>query len=394
MRGKYYFIVDLVMILIIVLVLVVGLVKTVLGKKDINDYENRSAYKITDTSVTGLWTGESQDNIELAFADQIPLSTTMKKTYNFLTHSVIDRFYSLYEDSMLKNKYINLNGIYRIGGTDYLVWGVKDKASAIIPIDAKIANINSICDKYPQIQFYLYYIEKDTDINFETNEKLNMYEYIDERIVGENIVTDKFEINSFDDYKDNFYKTDHHWNYKGSYRAYKDLYKLMGIEDEERIPIRTFKMNKKFTGSKALTSGLLGLYSEEFEAYIFDIPEHETFVSNEKKEYGRQEECFVNPDIETSYAHFYGLDNAEVIFDFNRPDKDNVLFIGESYDNAILRLMASHFNKTYAVDLRHYENENGRKFSFKEYVENNEIDRVVLIGNIDYYIMSEFNLEE
>lgn len=393
-KKKFNLVIDLVMILIIVFVLVIGLVKTLLGTIEINDYENRSAYKITDISAAGLWTGESQDTIELAFADQIPLSIIMKKTYNFLTHAAIDKFYSSYEDNMLKNKYIDLNGIYRMSGTDYLVWKIKNKEDFIASIDSKIANINYICDKYPQIDFYLYYIEKDTDINFETNEKLNMYEYIDDRITEDNITTDKFEINSFDEYKDNFYKTDHHWNYKGSYRAYQNLCKLMGIEDEVKRPLKTFKMNTKFIGSKALTSGLSDLYSEEFEAYAFDIPEHETFVSGEKKEYGRQEECLSNPDIVTSYAHFYGLDNAEVIFDFNKPDRENVLFIGESYDNAILRLMASHFNKTYAIDLRHYENENGKKFSFKEYVENNGIDKVVLIGNIDYYIMSEFNLEE
>ena len=32
--------------------------------------------------------------------------------------------------------------------------------------------------KYKNIDFYLYYIEKDTDINFDTNEKMGTYEYI------------------------------------------------------------------------------------------------------------------------------------------------------------------------------------------------------------------------
>lgn len=71
-----------------------------------------------------------------------------------------------------------------------------------------------------------------------------------------------------------------------------------------------------------------------------------------------------------------------------------MLVIGESYDNAILKLLASHFNKTYSIDLRNYERTFGAKFQFSEYVKDSQIDKVLLIGNIDYFTMSEFMLED
>ena len=70
-----------------------------------------------------------------------------------------------------------------------------------------------------------------------------------------------------------------------------------------------------------------------------------------------------------------------------------ILIVGESYDNALLKLLASHFNKTYSIDLRNYERENNKKFNYLEYLNDNNIDKVLLIGNKDYFTMSEFNLE-
>ena len=67
--------------------------------------------------------------------------------------------------------------------------------------------------------------------------------------------------------------------------------------------------------------------------------------------------------------------------------------IGESYDNAINELLASHFNHTYNVDLRNYERENGKPFNLDAFVTEHSIDRILLIGNIDYYVMEEFNLK-
>ena len=69
---------------------------------------------------------------------------------------------------------------------------------------------------------------------------------------------------------------------------------------------------------------------------------------------------------------------------------DNILIIGESYDNAILKLLASQFNKTYSVDLRDFERDLGKPFSFDKYVRENEIDKVLFIGNYGFFVQDEF----
>ena len=82
-----------------------------------------------------------------------------------------------------------------------------------------------------------------------------------------------------------------------------------------------------------------------------------------------------------------------MIFSTGQTGRENLLVLGESYDNAVLKLLASHFNNTSSVDLRYYEAYMGKKFSFSDYVKEHGITQVLLIGNIDYFIMDEFLLE-
>lgn len=109
--------------------------------------------------------------------------------------------------------------------------------------------------------------------------------------------------------------------------------------------------------------------------------------------YGNQEGFFAGTGDEPSYGGFYGWDAGEVTFSTGRADRENLLILGESYDNAVVRLLSTHFNRTYAVDLRYYEAYMGEPFSFSDYVEAHGITQVLLIGNIDYYLMDEFRLE-
>ena len=66
--------------------------------------------------------------------------------------------------------------------------------------------------------------------------------------------------------------------------------------------------------------------------------------------------------------------------------------LGESYDNAILKLLSESFDKTYSVDLRYYEAKMGRSFNFSQYLQEHNISKVLLIGNIDYFVMDEFSI--
>ena len=361
-----------------------------MGRKEINYYENRSAYKIPSIKAVSILNKTYQDDMEKSFSDQIPLAISMKKGYRFLTNVVSYETSKILINNNCNNKYINLgNGITTFGCDNNLVYQESFISYSKDDYDKRITNINDVIEKTNK-PIYFYYIEKDTDINFETNKKTDVYNYLKKNINSNNIY--RFKIDSFNDFKKYFYKTDHHWNYLGSYKAYTELVDIL-TNDKPLEPTNNLCLDKKFSGSKSSYSGSARIYKEKFCFYTFNYPNYEIKINGQNKNYGNYLAYLDNKDEVVGYAGFYGGDDGEIIFNNNDLTKKNILVFGESYDNAILKLLSSHYNKTFSIDLRNYERENNQKFDYYSYIEKNNIDEILFIGNMDFYKMEEFNLE-
>ena len=369
---------------IIVLIMLGGFVKPIILPSEINYYENRPSNLLPKFSLKSIFEKTYQDNFEKALADQIPLSTTMKmfqKNAGVYTNVTYSR--------LIEDGYVNISGFLLKEG--YLLYQPSSYKTMKSYLDIKIPNINKIVKDNPKIDFYLYYIEKDNDINFINNEKVGMYEYIIENI-DKRIKYDNFEVKNFDSFKKYFYKTDHHWNHRGSYQGYIEVVRLLGYEPiakEKEVDI-----NIIWSGSKSRAIGGDLVFNEDFKAYTYDLPQHKTYINNiEVKSYGSQQE-YINGERKTiSYGSFYGFDDGLLLFDYNDSKKENLLIIGESFDNAINEVLASHFNKTYNVDLRAYKMDIGEEFNLKKFIKDKKIDKVLLIGNIGFYISKDFLIE-
>ena len=386
---------DILFLFILIIILFLGLFRSIFFPKDISYYENRPSNKFSSISISDFINGNLQDNIELVLADQIPFSQTMKKNYNIYNNSIkhiaLNLFFKKYSNSI----YFYLgNGIYKYGQDNNLIYGQKYLSTEQSSLDNKIDNINKLITLYPDLDFYLYYIEKDTDINFITNTKSAISSYIFNNINLSKEYLEKFEINSFDEFKENFYKTDHHLNYKGSYLGYSQILNMLEPNSSPAEILDTKLLSDKFSGSKASLAGITSIYKEPFYAYKFNLPIHDTYINGKKSVYGHNDDIqeLINTE-QISYGLFYGSDDGEIIFDYNNPEKENILIFGESYDNAIIELLASHFNKTYSIDLRAYEMDLGHKFDFDTYVKNNNISKILFVGSAEFYIMDKFILE-
>ncbi len=239
----------------------------------------------------------------------------------------------------------------------------------------------------------MYYVEKDHDINFETGEKTGVFERLYDKLLFDKKNMARFSVDGFEDFKERFYKTDHHWNEEGSYIGYKEVLELLKKSDKPEKYGKKVNISKTFSGSKAV--GEAAGYAEEFNAYEYDFEEMKISVyGNDAEDYGNYEKYIKGTDEAVNYAAFYGDDTGELIFETGKENEENLLIIGDSFDNAILKLLASHFNKTCSVDLRYYEPVMGEKFRFSEYVKKHEIDKVLFIGCIEYIITDDFVVEE
>lgn len=373
---------------VVLLLLGAGLVRTVLFPKEVNSYENRYAEKIAPLTAEGWLDGSFQDSVDKALADQVQLAQVYKKAF----HLISSHYLKVMADPLLPlcyGRYVNYVDTLLFNG--YITYPPRALADMTGRLEAKADNYNQAFAAHPELDFYVYYIEKDTDVNFETGEKVPACDYLFDRLDLPQNRLGRYEVNDFGQFSLRFYRTDHHWNEWGSYLGYTQLLELLGVEDAPLNSTGDSVDLGTFSGSKA--TGAAAVFSETFYASPMEFPEMDVTVNGEPSDYGNQAAFFAGEGGVPSYGGFYGWDAGEVTFSTGRTDRGNLLILGESYDNAVVKMLAAHFNRTYAVDLRYYEAYMGEAFSFSSYVEEHGITQVLLIGNIDYFLMDEFRLE-
>lgn len=368
MKKRIY---DIIFLTMIIFIILPGILKPILKPYEVNYYENRPSIKFIKPNINNILSNEFQDNIEKTFADQIPFATYMKKANNllesFLSVNLNNNLYKNYKDS-----YIPFNSLYLYNNK--IVYDYLNALDVKNILDMKINNFNSYKEKYKEINFYLYYIESDNDINFETNEKSGIYEYIRENLNFKEENISKFTINNFEEYNEYYYDTDHHWNYKGGYKGYTEISELMNFNNVIK-PNGEDCVKQIFNGSKSYTTKVADIKYDKLCAYIYEFDDVNIYINNELGTYGN-EETYLNGQLDNiTYSAYYGDDYSVVKFDYENKEKDNVLVIGNSFDNSIAKLLATNFNKSYFVDLREYKD-----FDFSTFVEENEIDTVLING--------------
>ena len=346
----------------------------VMGQDDTNNLENRSAYKIPKFSISNFMSGKFQNDLELSVSDQTLGSESLKKIDILFDNEI----FSLFEKNLRSDGYYMVaKNIYSIENIDYLMYLPLGNSYVLQNKD----NVEKVASFYESINIkdkYLYLINNDQSINF-TDINNNFYEQVIKYYPS--YKTSYLAIDSLKDYMNYFYKTDHHWNYKGAYQGYKDIIKMIfGSEEKVLEPVEEVKFKYITYGSKANTKQYFK-FKENFTAYKFDMPSFNSYVDGKEMEYGFKSKFFKNPDCEKedynlNYANFYGLDYGEVMYDFHQSDKDNLLIIGYSDTNAVNELIASHFNKTYIIDFRHTG-----KIDVNDYIEEKEIDKLLYIAN-------------
>ncbi len=350
---------------------------------DISAYENRPANKVQPFSMEQYLDSTYQDSLEDALMDQMPLSETLKRFFNNTSTTLLALIMEPIMDSQ-PEQYVSFRGLQLFGG-EYLCYEPKTLADMQPGLDNRIAELNASVTANPNVDVFLYYIECDVDNNFETGEKSGIWEYLRDsmNLPAERMA--RLEVSDFETYSRYFFQTDHHWNQVGAYEGYRQIAAMMSVPEEEMCqPEETLTVEQPLIGTKANSAGT-SVLNEVFQVYRFPLPDMVTTVNGVEEAYGRTFDSYLGTTQGLSYAAYYGFDEGEVIFNTNREALPNILVLGNSYDNALLRLLAAHHNVTCAVDLRYYESDMGRDFDFDSYLEEQNIDRVLLIGDNSYF---------
>lgn len=378
--------------------LATGLGRTLFLPKDVNQYENRYANQVPAFTVSAFLDGSFQSGADAALMDQIPAAQYMKKFYNLCSsrygRGVLDALSAPL--GLDGTRYVRF-GALRLFGEDYITSWPRSIPSVLPELDARIDNLNAAFARHPDMDFTVFYIEKDSDVDFETMKQSGINEYLLNSLLIPAEKKGVYSVDDFDTFSRYFYKTDSHWNADGSYAAYRQLFALLGCEGTPLSPAgEAVKVSDTFSGKKAATIGADGVFTETFRAYPYDFPPMTVTINGAPAEdYGQQEAYLSGTTAEpVSYGMFYGRDNGETILSTGTEGRGRILVVGDSFDNALLKLLACHYDALYSVDLRYYEYSMGKPFALSDYVTEHGIDKVLLIGNLDYFVSDTFDLED
>lgn len=352
----------------------------IFGQKDTSETENRLLAKFATFKMEDFINKTFQDNLENAISDQIVVSQQAKRKALEIRKDIID----LIDNVILKMRnnetgkyYVAIaKDTYKLNNEEWLINKPEKN-----PYNPKVVNY---FNKIENVDKYLYFVESDCSKMYNENESEN---YVYEDMMKNMKVTkaSKFKVDTFEEYKKYFYKTDHHWNYRGQYRGYQEITKLLGIPEEEQVNIAEEKQyDTYFWGSRAREATEYNI-KEKFTVYKYDnVKPKEVYVDGKLSQYGASEKYdkgeYTSKQITNHYGQYYGNDYAEVIYNFDLPEKENLLIISNSYSNAINEILASHFNKTYIIDLR-----SNQEFNPNEYIKQNKIDKVLIVGNMSLF---------
>ncbi len=383
-NKKIDLIFDKIFVIIIMLIMSLGVYIFLKTPTEKSYLENRSLKKFQVPTLKNFLNKSMQDNIEKSLSDQFPYGRTIKKYtmkyLNFIDYTNIDS--RVCSD---RNVYVS---------KDYVIYNCSDQIMGAPVENYNEKVINRKMDIFSKMNDYIdtsyYALDRAYAWDFSKGKLLfDSYEVLKNNLTGKYNIS-RLDVNNYDEFYKYFYKTDHHWNYLGSYQGYIDIFKLLGIEGTPLKPTST-KTLKNFYGSQAKLSKVLSI-SEDFIYYDYDLKEHSEYIDGKKGLYGDY-----NYNGKTSYMNYYeavyGRDFVEVMYDYNAPEKDNLLILGTSYTDPVNRLVASHFNKTFVVDARYYKNYDGSALNLKDYIDDHHIDRVLVLASTDVIVNNNDNMK-
>ena len=201
---------------------------------------------------------------------------------------------------------------------------------------------------------------------------------------------------SFEEAISCYYRTDHHWGFRGAYRVYRQLWLLLHQQNPRVGQVLDSKgwielPGLAFYGSLARRAGYYDAIGDVIVDGVFELPSFEVHIHgfgdrerNQKCRYRTGQ--YAREKFANHYAEYFGNDYGLIEYLSGASGGGNLLVIGDSFDNCIEPLLASHFCHSWFVDLRHYHADVGKEFDMDDFLARHAITDVLFVGN-QYWVL-------
>lgn len=365
--------------------LVITAVSFIVADRDASDLEYRNLSQFPEIDLRSSLNGSFFDAFETYMLDQLVVRDEVLQA-----SSQIDKYMM---KSIRKNHYISPSG-YVLEFEDY---HNNTRDTIRTSIDGPLANLLSLKETAKNVGAQLYFIDipqkhdfhQELFPNYFSVNASNMLIYNEMlRTEAENNgITTVSGINVFSDQDLNepYYKTDNHYNADAAFLIYDALLSEMNDLHPTRRLRSTYEKieyQSPFIGNNARTMADTN-YSKG-EVFYYLKPENQ-LPSYTRYENGELSDLpIMRPDKKISlYGNFMDGDKANTLIDTNRPDLPNILFIGDSFTNALEYLAIYDFNQVHSLDLRSYKDD------VHHYIDNHDIDAVVFVRNTQLGLLNQ-----
>ena len=182
-----------------------------------------------------------------------------------------------------------------------------------------------------------------------------------------------------------YYRTDHHWTSLGAYYGYAALMDAMGLEAAPLDESQKVTVSEDFYGTLYSSSGVRWLPPDHIDRYISDEGVTVTAYPDGTPHPGS---LYVNSFLseKDKYSSFLGGNKPLCVIETGHTGAPKVLVIRDSYADSLAPFLTQSFSEIHLFDPRY------NLTSVKDYVEQNEIDSVVVLYSISNFTATGSNL--
>lgn len=258
-------------------------------------------------------------------------------------------------------------------------------------LDTQVKMFNKLANL--DIDMYLYFPTRYELTKIKDN-NLNSYVDIFKDKLSSKIMVANMDITSLEQYKNYFYKTDHHWNMNGALAGYYDIMDILGKVPVDNLEVVN-KRKRKFYGSMAKS-----VLNDKTYDYILDVDkklDYDVLVNGKQaSEVFKPRQIRLDRDYlyYDYYVQYFNGQYGEICYDYHKDKEENLLILSDSYAWQIDYLIASSFNKTYVVNLR-YDKWKKEDLNLEEYMKERNIKKVLFLyeGGSMMFDQYNYNLE-
>ncbi len=175
-----------------------------------------------------------------------------------------------------------------------------------------------------------------------------------------------------------YYTTDHHWTTRGAYNGYRALMEGMGLKGVELDGLTT--VTEAFYGT---TWSKAGAYWYSPDAMDIAVSDEDVTVTNFFDGTPTEGKLYNYDKLEQKdkYPFFLGGNQPLCIVNSEKPGAEGrLLVIRDSFSDTLAPFLTQNFAEVHYMDLRYY------KASVAQYVEQNRIDRVLVLYSVDNFV--------